>query len=115
MKDVTLAIQTEVWNLSNPIADTSLPRHTNSSSNVSLSYHRKNKKQKKMKMMILKHGRIMNDRNNHAVSNFHYFPEGKKDLNNAPEKAGKKSLKNSKSRTRYAEYNEKDETIDDQI
>jgi hypothetical protein len=69
-----------------------------------------------MKMMILKHGRIMNERQEQAVNRFHYFPENsKKVVLNESHHTSKKSLKNSKSRTRYAEYNEKDETIDDQI
>ena len=79
---------------------------------MSLSYHRKNKKQKKMKMMILKQGRVLQE-----VNNFHYFPDKSKDGIVSQERynTGKKSSKNSKSRTRYAEYNEKDETIDDQL
>jgi len=81
------------------------------SHNPSLSYHRKHKKQKKMKMMILKHGRIMNEKNT-AVKEFHYYPETTKV---SPNESKGKKLKNSKSRTRYAEYNQKDETIDDQI
>jgi len=78
--------------------------------NPSLSYHRKHKKQKKMKMMILKHGRIMNE-NMKAANKFHYFPDESKIL----QQKSKKKLKNSKSRTRYAEYDQKDETIDHQI
>lgn len=58
----------------------------------------------------------MNERQEQAVNRFHYFPEGtKKIVSNESHHISKKSLKNSKSRTRYAEYNEKDETIDDQI
>lgn len=69
-----------------------------------------------MKMMILKHGRIMNDKESNEISNFHYFPEkSRKVLSKECSNTNKKSLKNSKSRTRYAEYDEKDETIDDQI
>ena len=85
-----------------------------SPSNVSLSYHRKYKKQKKMKMMILKNGRIFNNKN--LINKFHYFPDkSKRKLLKDTNTSNKKSLKNSKSRTRYAEYDEKDETIYDQI
>lgn len=83
------------------IDDTPAPSHTNS----------KSKKQRKMKMMILKQGRIGED-----VNNFHYFPDKSTEkMSYERHNTSKKSLKNSKSRTRYAEYNEKDETIDYQI
>lgn len=67
-------------------------------------------------MMILKHGRLNTEKNSSAVNKFHYFPDkNKKTVTAETSIQSKKSLKNSKSRTRYAEYNEKDETIDDQI
>jgi cytochrome c len=69
-----------------------------------------------MKMMNIKYGRLMSDKDAHEISNFHYFPEkSRKDQAKECNNTSKKSLKNSKSRTRYAEYDEKDETIDDQI
>jgi hypothetical protein len=69
-----------------------------------------------MKMMILKHGRFTNDKSSNLVNKFHYFPDKTKKIATSESNTNsKKSLKNSKSRTRYAEYNEKDETIDDQI
>jgi hypothetical protein len=69
-----------------------------------------------MKMMILKQGRIINEKYEQSINRFHYFPENtKKRMSRDSHNTSKKSLKNSKSRTRYAEYNEKDETIDDQI
>ena len=87
-----------------------------SPSNISLSYHRKYKKQKKMKMMILKNGRIFNNKNKNIANKFHYFQDkSKRKLLKDTSTSNKKSLKNSKSRTRYAEYDEKDETIYDQI
>ncbi len=52
-------------------------------------------------MMILKHGRIQNG-NLGNMSKFHYFP---------PDVKEGKSKKNSKSRTRYAEYDQNDETM----
>ena len=66
-----------------------------------------------MKMMILKHGRIMNEKNANTINKFHYFPDNSKGADSKDK--SKKALKNSKSRTRYAEYNQKDETIDENI
>jgi len=98
-------VMIKVRNCCNIIDEGSLPE------NPSLSYYRKHKKQKKMKMMILKHGRITNENNRKEVNKFHYFPDESKEK----QVKGKKKLKNSKSRTRYAEYDQKDETIDHQI
>lgn len=58
-----------------PIDDSTIAKGTNSISNASLNYHRKHQKQKKMKMMILKHGRITNDKDTNAIKSFHYFPD----------------------------------------
>lgn len=57
-----------------------------------------------MKMMILKHGRIQNEKYMNNINKFHYFPSNLKETKT-------KKQKNSKSRTRYAEYNQNDETI----